>query len=291
MATANDVLNVARSQIGYSRWDDPEPGTKYGRWYAGLVGDPYFGYSGVPYCAMGASWTFDQANATCAGFPGAYCPTMLNVAKSVGAVLNNKRDSKPGDVAYFNWDGGVVDHVGFVEINQGSYVQTIEFNTNNGQVLRRTRSWDSIEAVVRPNYDGNSSFPITPETPKPDTSKPTQGTIDEDGWWGPNTTRKLQRYLGTTQDGVVSGQNSSDMRNVNKGGLGYNTWSIGKGGSQMVKALQAKIGMSVMDQDGYFGPNTCRALQKYLGTASDGYVSGPSLVVRTLQKRLNSNNL
>lgn len=289
MATANDVLNIARSQIGYSRWNDPEPGTIYGRWYAKLVGNQYFGYSGVPFCAMGASWTFNQANATCAGFPGAYTPTMLNVAKSSGAVLSNKRDAKPGDVVYFNWDGGVVDHVGFVEINQGSYVQTIEFNTGNGQVLRRTRNWNTIEAIVRPNYDGTSSAPNT--SPKPETSKPTSNTIEEDGWWGPNTTKKLQQYLGTPKDGVVSGQNKGDMRNVNKGGLLYNTWSIGKGGSQMIRALQSKIGMSSKDRDGYFGHNTCRALQKYLGTASDGYISGPSIVVRALQKRLNSNNL
>lgn len=291
MATANDVLNIARSQIGYSRWNDTEVGTKYGRWYAKLVGDPYFGYSGVPFCAMGASWTFDQANATCAGFPGAYCPTMLNVAKSVGAVLGNKRDAQPGDVVYFNWDGGVVDHVGFIEINQGSYAQTIEFNTNNGQVCRRTRNWNTIEAIVRPNYDGNSSKPTTPSTPQPDTSKPTPNTIEEDGWWGPGTTRRLQQYLGTPQDGVVSGQSSSVMQSVNKGGLLYSSWTIGRGGSQVIKALQAKIGISSKEQDGLFGKNTCRALQRYLGTASDGYISGPSLVVRTLQKRLNSNNL
>lgn len=291
MATANDVLNMARSQIGYSRWNDPEPGTKYGRWYAELVGNPYFGYSGVPFCAMGASWTFNQVNATCAGFPGAYCPTMLNVAKSVGAVLSNKRDAKPGDVAYFNWDGGVVDHVGFIEINQGSYVQTIEFNTNNGQVLRRTRNWNTIEAVVRPNYDGNPSNPTTPSTPKPDTSKPTPNRIEEDGWWGKDTTRRLQQYLGTPQDGVVSGQSSSAVQSVNKGGLLYSSWAIGRGGSVVIRALQAKIGMDSEEQDGLFGKNTCRSLQRYLGTETDGYVSGPSLVVRTLQKRLNSNNL
>lgn len=34
MATANDVLRIAAGELGYSRWTDPQPGTKYGRWYA-----------------------------------------------------------------------------------------------------------------------------------------------------------------------------------------------------------------------------------------------------------------
>lgn len=279
MTTANDVLRVAASQIGYSRWDDPLPGTKYGRWYADLVGDASFGASGVPYCAMGASWTFAQVNGSCAGFPGAYTPTMLSIAKSKGMALSNKKDARPGDVVYFNWDGGVVDHVGFVEINAGSYIQTIEFNTGNGRVLRRTRDWGTVEAVVRPYYDG-VSIPSSPSAPPSN-----DGTISEDGWWGPDTTRKLQSYLGTTPDGIISGQDGQDMRNVNAGGLQGNTWKIGSGGSDMVYTLQQKIGAT---PDRYFGKNSCLALQRYLGTPQDGRISGPSMAVRELQRRLNA---
>ena len=36
MATASEVLRIAAGEIGYSRWTDPQPGTKYGRWYACL---------------------------------------------------------------------------------------------------------------------------------------------------------------------------------------------------------------------------------------------------------------
>lgn len=293
MATANDVLNIARSQIGYSRWDDPQPGTIYGRWYAELMNAPEFGVSGVPFCAMGASWTLSQANATCAGFPGAYCPTMLSIAKSQDKVLANKRDAKSGDIAYFNWDGGVVDHVGFVEINQGDYLQTIEFNTGNGQVLRRTRKWEWVEAIVRPNYDGVSQPANPPSTSNGNSSTPSNDysqpeAINEDGWWGPRTTAALQRYLGTDPDGVISGQDRGDMRTVNRGGLQYDTWEIGSGGSDVIRALQSKIGAT---PDGYFGVKTCRSLQAYLGTKIDAYVSGPSNMVRELQRRLNSNSL
>lgn len=170
MATANETLAIAASQIGYSRWNDPEKGTKYGRWYANLVGDSYFASNGVPFCAMGASWTFNQAGVTCAGFPGAYTPTMLQAAKNAGAVISNKKNAQPGDIAYFNWDGGVVDHVGFIEIPYANYAQTIEFNTGNGQVMRRTRDWSTIEAVVRPNYSAapapKPEEPSTPSTPQ-----------------------------------------------------------------------------------------------------------------------------
>ena len=50
---ASDVLSIAAGEIGYDRHDDPDEGSKYGRYYAGVTGSPYFGTTGVPYCAMG----------------------------------------------------------------------------------------------------------------------------------------------------------------------------------------------------------------------------------------------
>ena len=63
MANAEDILNVARRELGYSRWDDPLPGTKYGRWYAVDHGE-YYGHSGVAFCAMFVSWVLNQAAVT-----------------------------------------------------------------------------------------------------------------------------------------------------------------------------------------------------------------------------------
>ena len=48
MATASEVLRIAAGEIGYSRWTDPQPGTKYGRWYAQSHGS-YYGASGVQH--------------------------------------------------------------------------------------------------------------------------------------------------------------------------------------------------------------------------------------------------
>lgn len=283
MATANDVLSIARGEIGYSRWNDPNPGTKYGRWYAQLTGQRYYGQSGVPYCAMFASWVFNKAGAKCAGLPGAYTPSMWQAAKNAGAALSNKRNCQPGDIVYFNWDGGVVDHVGIIEKNCGSYAQTIEGNTSNGRVLRRTRAWSTIEGCVRPNWSGASTNSATHHSNSSSSSR-----IDEDGYWGPATSRRLQQYLGTPVDGVISSQNAA-IRKSNPG-LTSASWQwVGRpAGSTCITALQRKIGSA---PDGIWGPNTCKALQKYLGTPVDGVVSGPSTMVKALQKRLNANNL
>ena len=51
----------------------------------------------------------------------------------------------------------MVIHIGFVEANHGSYIQTIEGNTNNGRVARRTRAWNTIAAILRPAYSGSAT--------------------------------------------------------------------------------------------------------------------------------------
>lgn len=161
--TAASVLSVARGEIGYCRWDDPAAGTKYGRWYAQGHGS-YYAQSGVPFCAMFVSWVFAQSGATCAGLPAAYCPYVLNDARGAGKVLADKTRARPGDVVLFDWDGGVVDHVGVVETNAGSYVQTIEGNTTiggrSGSVGRRTRAWSQVAAVVRPSYSSDTEAKV-----------------------------------------------------------------------------------------------------------------------------------
>lgn len=153
MATSDDVLAVARGEIGYSRWEDEQNGSVFGRWYADLVGNPAYAQNGVPYCAMFVSWCFDQAGATADGLPGAYCPWMLSAAADAGALVYNE-DSQPGDIIYFDWNkDGTADHVGIVESNEGDWVQTIEGNTDGGQVLRRARSWEYVIGVARPSFE------------------------------------------------------------------------------------------------------------------------------------------
>ena len=52
----------------------------------------------------------------------------------------------------------------------------------------------------------------------------------------------------------------------------------------MIRALQAYLRVPV---DGNFGPVTCLALQKRMGTKRDGLISPISDCVKVLQDRLN----
>lgn len=164
MSAAKNVLYCARQWIGYSRWDDPEPGTVFGRWYAELVGDSYFGESGVPYCAMFVSYCLNWAGIEAAGLPGAYVPWILSANSDASRLVANE-DAQPGDLVMFDWQGdGVADHIGIVEENHADegWMQTIEGNTspgsggsqsNGGGVYRRARNYNSIIGVARPYYE------------------------------------------------------------------------------------------------------------------------------------------
>jgi len=189
--TAAKVLEVAVTQIGQKN------GTKYGEWYEKNVdkdANNYdFGASGVAWCAMFVSWVFNQAKAKCAGLPGAYCPTMLAAAKKAKKIVLAK-NAKPGDVVYFDWDGGVSDHVGIVESNntKDGYLVTIEGNTDSGIVARKTRYYGTVAGVARPNYKASATKPATKPTTKPAPKK----TVDEiakevmAGKWGNGDERK-----------------------------------------------------------------------------------------------------
>ena len=164
MSAAKNVLYCARQWIGYSRWDDPEPGTVFGRWYAELVGDSYFGESGIPYCAMFVSYCLNWAGIEAAGLPGAYVPWILSANSDAGRLVANE-DAQTGDLVMFDWQGdGVADHIGIVEENHADegWMQTIEGNTspgsggsqsNGGGVYRRARNYNSIIGVARPYYE------------------------------------------------------------------------------------------------------------------------------------------
>ena len=147
-----------------------------------------------------------------------------------------------------------------------------------GDILLNESRYTAIN-VTNGSKSGGSSTTFTPST------STSSGKLSVDGYWGVATTKALQKTLGTTVDGIVSGQDANNMASVNRGGLEHASWKIGRGGSQMVMALQRKIGVSA---DGYFGKNTCKALQRYLGTTQDGIVSAPSSMVKALQRKLNA---
>lgn len=233
MGTPDDVIRIAEGEVGYSRWDDPETGTKYGRWYAELTGEGYYAENGVAYCAMFVSWVFHQARVACAGLPGAYCPAMLEEARRAGATVP-RSDARPGDVVYFDWQlDEETDHVGIVVANYGTFLETIEGNTssgasgsqsNGGVVARRQRNLHNVCAIVRPDYDGGGTTP---------------GTLDVDGIIGPKSVTEWQRQLVTPVDGIVSGQLSQCRRAY----PALTAVSFDGGGSALMRRVQEIVGV------------------------------------------------
>lgn len=115
-------------------------------------------------------------------------------------------------------------------------------------------------------------------------SKPNKHKIDEDGKWGPATTRKAQQVFGTTVDGMVTDQYSC-YKSQNPGLISFE-WldNPSNYGSELIRAIQKKVGANV---DGHIGPETIKKMQKYFGTVQDGCISNPSDVVKAFQHWLN----
>lgn len=281
MATAEDVIRIAEKEVGYNRWDDPLPGTKYGRWYAGITGSPYFGESGVPYCAMFVSWVLAQAGAQCEGFPR--------------AVAIDRRDGftrmvepsalKPADPVGFDWGTDRKgDHVGIV-VDRSltlAVIDTYEGNTGNGQVLRCVRPLSQCTIGVRPYYDESSN-------PAKDA-----GLLDVDGVAGPNTIYKWQEDMRSGADGKIDDQPAVNDR------WHRNVWVIdhgsGEDGSPLIRSVQWVLAGKGYDLgpdgiDGLWGYYFTGALQSYLKKL--GYYTGgidhdfAQHSVKALQKSIN----
>ncbi|SDT85693.1 CHAP domain-containing protein [Schaalia radingae] len=282
MATGNDVLRIAAGELGYSRWDDPAEGSKYGRDYATRHG-AYFAASGVPYCDMFVTWCLRRAGIT--GFDSAYVPGRVNTARAHGWLVL-REDAQPGDLVCFDWDDdGEADHIGIVEVKYVWSYQTIEGNTstgsygsqsNGGVVARRVRSFDTVCAVIRPPYSAPARS-VVPE-----------GTLAVDGEWGKATTRALQRINGTPVDGIVSSQyapNRVFLPAADWDGSGWQWEGDTAEGSQLIACMQRAFGVK---SDGITGMDTVRAMQRYYHVSVDGYMGVET--VRALQRAVNQQN-
>lgn len=290
MATPSDLLAYAAKDIGYSRWDDPKSGTKFGRWYADLVGNQAYAANGVAFCAMAASYWYAGISQSCPGLPEAYVPYIYNKAKKiVGVVLSNKYNAKPGDLILFDWgNDGSLNHTGIVELNKGSYLQTIEGNSPAGKVARHTRSWGTIKYIIRPVWDGDD--PATTEDPR---------IIAVDGKWGGDTTYLAQLILDAPyKDRVISRQNAR-WRSISKGCTLEWQW-LSKGydrGSQTIRLLQRAWGMPDSRCDGLGGPDTWHYMIAYYqkrgsgATVNDERLDYPSKTIMQFQRELNAGRI
>lgn len=165
--------------------------------------------------------------------------------------------------------GGHQDAPGAQTACPGRYAQALIDDINRGEY----RADGAVEV----------DNPITP--PKPST--PAKDDLTVDGFWGGNTTRRLQRVLGTTVDGVVSSQ-SRAWKAANPGLTTGWEWVAKPQGSRVIAALQNRLGSY---PDGILGPDTIRDLQRHLGTPVDGVLSRESRAIMALQRRLNEGKI
>lgn len=139
------------------------------------------------------------------------------------------------------------------------------------------------ETNIRGYYDypWNAYLRFTDGNPATPAVRQATGKLAVDGDCGPDTVRQWQRVMGTTVDGVISGQLHPDgtYSRPNLYAVSY-----GRGGSELIRAVQRRLGITA---DGLMGPGTIKAIQKHLGVTADGSF-GPA-TVRALQTRLNTN--
>ena len=151
---AEDILKIARAEIGVTESPAGSNKCKYNPWYYGreVSGGAY------PWCMVFVQWVFDQAGKRL--YPlTASCGVFVREHKNTKAYIT--KDWQPGDIVFFDFGGdGVIDHVGIVERWDGSELVTIEGNTsaasqdNGGAVMRRTDHGKYAVCTVRPAYDG-----------------------------------------------------------------------------------------------------------------------------------------
>ena len=191
METANELLGIAREQIGVKESPPGSNKVKYNTWYYGreVSGAAY------PWCMVFVQWVFEQAGVKLP-VRTASCGALMRAAKAAGCWVTG--NYQPGDVVIYDFPGGAAtDHCGIVESVDGTSISAIEGNTSSasdadgGAVERRARKFSQIVGAVRPSYDK-------------EVEKVRYNTVDECPDWARETVQKLidKGYLGGNGQGL-----------------------------------------------------------------------------------------
>lgn len=226
MATAADIVKIAKREIGVAESPEYSNNVKYNTWYYGRAvrGTAY------PWCMTFVQWVFDQADVAL-GLKTASCTELMNYAKKQGKWITS--GYKAGDVLFFQFDkDAYADHTGICESATSATVTSIEGNTsisgsqtNGGEVCRQTRKIGLVMGAYRPSYttaEGGKTVTITLPTLKRGSKNGSVTALQQllttkgydtngiDGEFGKNTEvalKKFQKAKNLTQDGVC-GKNS-----------------------------------------------------------------------------------
>ena len=158
MATAQQLLNIARAELGTKESPAGSNNVMYNTAYYGR--EVYDGLwdTEFPWCVVFLWWCFRQAGAAELFYGGsktASCRQLMAYHKRQAVT-----DYQPGDIIFYNFHGKTTaEHVGICESAGGSSIVTIEGNTgvgndaNGGAVMRRTRPLGQIVGAYRPKYE------------------------------------------------------------------------------------------------------------------------------------------
>ncbi len=205
-------------------------------------------------------------------------PADLSQAKP-GDILLNDNYHTAAVISGSGWNAKIaqasIDERGRATGGQSGDQSGNETNVKN--IYTYGRGWDCILRWTGGTTSGASGSG----------NKNTKIQLDVDGMGGPATVRAWQQSLGTVVDGIISGQLYANHQYFE--GMNSVTWE--RTGSNLVKAIQRKVGVEV---DGYWGPATSKAIQNFLikkgfnvgPEGADGYF-GPNSV-KGLQNSLNS---
>ena len=259
-----DLVNVARSQLGYHEGDNTSQlhgessgssnYTEYGYWY----GTQVQGHSGGSYyawCAYFISWCARQAGIPTSIISNASyaCAGSDNGDfKNLDYYARGSYTPKVGDLVFFCWEGNSScwDHVEIVIGVSSSEVTTLGGNTGDNNV--KSRKWSLSNSNIRgygvPKYTSGSN-----PTPTP-TPTPSGSVQDLTNPKNPNkySTPPSGTYLNVGDSGTYVRWLQACLNQC-----GYSCdvdGQFGYGTAEALKSFQRKYGLTV---DGGFGPE-CR---------------------------------
>ena len=159
------------------------------------------------------------------------------------------------------------------------HVAVVEKVYDDGSILTSESGYDAwaFKTIRRTNENGrwgqNTNYKfrgciINPSIKDPKVVPAPKLAVD--GVGGTCTVRAMQRFFGTPQDGVLSGQ----TRSLNKYYPSVKAVEYGKGGSACVKQMQRWLGIK---QSGTWNKTTSVELQKKLGVKADGIFGEKSM--------------
>lgn len=172
--TAQDVLDVMRSWIGYSEangkhkqiidlYNSHKP---LARGYAVKYSDEWCDTT-VSAAAIKAG-VVDLIGTECG------CEQHVKIFQSMGIWMEDGTITPiPGDIILYNWDDatqpndGYSDHIGYVESVSGRTITLIEGNKNEAVVRREIPvGWGYIRGYARPKYASGGTAPSNPTPSK-----------------------------------------------------------------------------------------------------------------------------